>query len=76
MKDIINKPSHYHITLDGKEFDCRAVQKALGMYEHHCLASAFAYLWRALHKENTISDLEKAVNFLNEEIAYQKEKSK
>ena len=75
-EDIINKPKHYYVTIDGKDFDCRAVQRALGMYEHHNIATAFAYIWRCLHKENTIKDLEKAVNCLNEEIAYQKEKSK
>ncbi len=72
--DIINKPKHYYVTIDGKDFDCRAVQKALGMYEHHNIATAFAYIWRCLHKDNTVKDLEKAVNCLNEEIAYRKEK--
>jgi hypothetical protein len=72
--DIINKPKHYYVTIDGKDFDCRAVQRALGMYEHHNIATAFAYIWRCLHKENTVKDLEKAVNCLNEEIAYRKSK--
>lgn len=74
--DIINEPPHYIINIEGKEFDCRAVQKALGMYEHHCLASAFAYLWRALHKGAMVSDIEKAINFLKEELEYQKTKEK
>lgn len=73
-KDVINEPPHYIINIEGKEFDCRAVQKALGMYEHHCLASAFAYLWRSLHKDNYVGDIEKAINFLKEELEYQRSK--
>jgi hypothetical protein len=66
--DEVNKPSHYVVTIKGVEIDCRDVQKALGMYQHHCLASAFKYVWRALHKGATEKDIKKAINFLQEEL--------
>lgn len=81
--DLIKKPPHYYVKVqipgrvvdNEAEIDCIAVLKATGLVKHHFAASAFAYIWRAWKKGSTISDLEKAVEFLNNEIAYLKEKA-
>lgn len=66
--DIIHKPNHYITVVKGVELDCWDVQEALGMRSEHYIASAFAYLWRSLHKGNTLEDLKKARAFIDREI--------
>lgn len=67
-EDVVKEPVHYFIEIDGIKLDCWKVQKALGMQNHHFLASAFAYLWRALKKGNRKQDVEKAIEFLKQEL--------
>lgn len=76
--DTVNRPSHYYVkaklpknatVVDGiAEIDCFAVSDALEFHKHHYIASAFAYVWRCLKKNNTVEDLRKAVVYLNKEI--------
>lgn len=73
--DKINKPDHYHIWVQPSggypypvEIDCLAVVEALGFDKKHYLASALAYLWRCQKKGSYLSDLKKAVFYLNREI--------
>lgn len=75
--DPVKKPSHYHVTVktvEGAEanIDCLAVTETLGFNNHHYIASAFAYIWRCLRKGRTVEDLEKAVTYLQREIANRK----
>lgn len=70
----VSKPQHYYTTINGVEVDCLAALEALGLQNHHYIASAFAYIWRCLYKGSTVTDLKKAVFFLNREIQ-QREKA-
>lgn len=73
----VEKPKHYHIKVpvvgtivdNQAEIDCLAVTESLGFNQHHYIASALAYIWRCLRKNNTVEDLRKAVFYLNREIA-------
>jgi hypothetical protein len=68
--DEIKAPSHYYCTVKGVEIDCWDVEEQLGMRKEHFIASAFAYLWRCLHKGDTLKDLKKARAYLDREIAH------
>jgi hypothetical protein len=68
VNDLINKPSHYHITVRGTEMDCLDVTEALGFNQHHYIASAFAYIWRCLRKGSKVDDLRKAIFYLQREV--------
>lgn len=79
LKDTYNevdKPKHYYVTINGVEVDCLGAVEALGMKNEHYIASAFAYLWRCLHKGSTLMDLEKAEHFIKREIAWRKANEK
>ena len=62
-------PDYYHNVIKGVDVECWDILDSTGLKNHYYIASAFAYLWRCLKKENTLKDLVKARNFLNKEIA-------
>ena len=62
-------PDYYHCKIKGVDVECWDILDATRLKNHYYIASAFAYLWRCLEKENTLKDLVKARNFLNKEIA-------
>ncbi len=71
MTDLINHPPHYKargIRCDhcGKGIECRNVNR----YFTGNLSAAIKYVWRCDFKGAEIQDLEKAVNYLNDEIAW------
>lgn len=61
--DLVNHPSHYNSRVPGIE--------AIDVTEHFNfnLGNAIKYIWRADDKGNPIQDLQKAVWYLNREIA-------
>lgn len=61
--DPVNHPSHYTSSPSGIE--CIQVTEHMTF----CLGNAVKYLWRAGEKGNLIQDLEKAVWYINREIA-------
>ena len=73
VNNPVTKPNHYYLTVKlpeggAAEIDCFSVSDALEFHKHHYIASAFAYVWRCLKKNNTVEDLKKAVVNLNKEI--------
>jgi hypothetical protein len=66
MKDMVNHPPHYTSHPSGVE--CIQITEHMGF----CLGNAMKYIWRANLKNNAIEDLEKAVFYLNREIAKRK----
>jgi hypothetical protein len=66
MKDMVNHPPHYTSHPSGVE--CIQITEHMGF----CLGNALKYIWRANLKNNAIEDLEKAVFYLNREIAKRK----
>lgn len=72
--NVVSKPAHYYTTINGVEVDCLAAIEALGLQHHHYIASSFAYIWRCLNKDSTLTDLRKAKFFLEREIS-QREKA-
>lgn len=67
--DEIRKPDHYYVVVNNTEVDCWAITDVLGLDKHYYIASAFAYLWRCLHKGDTLKDLKKARAYLDREIS-------
>ncbi len=63
MTDPVNHPAHYTAHPSGVE----AIQVTRHM--NFNLGNAMKYIWRAGLKESAIQDLEKAVFYLNDEIA-------
>ena len=63
MSDMVNHPSHYTKHPSGVE----AIQVTRHM--NFNLGNAMKYIWRAGLKDDAIQDLEKAVFYLNDEIA-------
>ena len=63
MTDLVNHPEHYTSHPSGIE----AIQVTRHM--NFNLGNAIKYIWRAGLKENAVQDLEKAVFYLNDEIA-------
>lgn len=76
VDDKINKPAHYYIGVRGVEIDCLDITEALGFHHYHYLASALAYIFRCHCKGDKLSDLKKAVFYLNREIANESNKNK
>ena len=69
-KDMVNHPPHYNNHPSGVE--CITITRHMGFN----LGNALKYIWRADEKGKAIEDLEKAIFYLNDEIAKrQKEKS-
>lgn len=61
--DMVNRPPHYTSHPSGVE--CIQVTEHYGF----CIGSAIKYLWRAGLKGDAIEDLQKAVWYINREIA-------
>lgn len=66
MTDLINHPPHYNEHPSGVE--CITITEHMGFL----LGNAVKYIWRADLKGSAIADLEKAVWYLNREIAKRK----
>ena len=64
--DMVNKPPHYTSHPSGVE--CIQIAEHMGFN----LGNALKYIWRADLKNNAIEDLEKAVFYVNREIAKRK----
>ena len=63
MKDMVNHPPHYTSHPSGIE----AIQ--ITRHMNFNLGNAIKYIWRAGLKGNGAQDLQKAVFYLNDEIA-------
>ena len=70
MHDPVNHPSHYTAPPSGIE--CITVTRHMGFN----LGNAVKYVWRADLKGNDVQDLEKAVWYLNDEIAKRRGEAK
>lgn len=70
MADAVNHPSHY---TSGPTCECGRVIEAITITRRHGFArgNAIKYLWRAglKHPDRLIEDLEKAVFYIQDEIA-------
>ena len=66
IPDNINKPQHYVLPVPA--IDCFSAQTQLGLLDDHCVATAFAYLWRCKLKNQYISDLKKVRWYVNKAI--------
>lgn len=66
MNDMVNNPPHYTSHPSGVE--CIQVTEHMNF----CLGNALKYIWRSDLKGNDVQDLEKAVFYLNREIARRK----
>ena len=62
-RDMVNHPPHYTSHPSGVE--CIEITRHMGF----SLGSALKYIWRADLKGNDIQDLEKAIWYINDEIA-------
>lgn len=69
MNDPVNHPKHY--TSHPSEIECIQVTRHMGFN----LGNAVKYIWRADLKHNTIEDLEKAIWYLNDELAKRRRES-
>ncbi len=63
MPDMVNHPRHYTGHPSGVE--CIQITEHMS----YCLGNALKYIWRADLKGNAMEDLEKAVWYLQREIA-------
>lgn len=63
MSDLVNHPPHYTSHPSGVE--CITVTEHMSF----CVGNAIKYLWRAGEKGSQIQDLEKAVWYVQREIA-------
>lgn len=61
--DPVERPAHYTSHPSGME--CIEITEHMGF----CLGNAVKYIWRADLKGNAITDLKKAIWYLNREIA-------
>lgn len=66
MSDLVNNPPHYTAHPSGVE--CIQITEHMNF----CIGNAVKYLWRAGLKGDAIEDLEKAVFYINREIARRK----
>ncbi len=63
MTDLVNNPPHYKSHPSGIE--CIQITEHMNF----CLGNAVKYIWRADLKDDAIEDLQKAVWYINREIA-------
>ncbi len=63
MNDSVNYPKHYTEHPSGVE--CIQITEHMNF----CLGNAVKYIWRADLKDDAIEDLQKAVWYINREIA-------
>jgi hypothetical protein len=67
--DPVNHPKHY--TSHPSGIECIDITEHLSF----CIGNAVKYLWRADEKGAPIQDLEKAIWYINREIAKRRKKS-
>lgn len=69
--DMVNHPTHY--TSDPSGIECIQITR----HRNFNIGNAIKYLWRAGIKDDSkqIEDLEKAIFYINDEIARLKEKN-
>ena len=63
ITDHVNSPPHYN----AGGIECiDSMVSAFGMenVKHYCLANAFKYIWRCLHKGKEVEDIKKAIFYL------------
>ena len=62
--DPVISPPHYN---SGGIEALDAMVSAFGMekVKHYCLANAFKYIWRCLHKNKEVEDIKKAIFYLS-----------
>lgn len=63
MNDPVNHPKHY--TEHPSGIECIQITEHMNF----CLGNAVKYIWRADLKDDAIEDLQKAVWYINREIA-------
>ncbi len=63
MSDVVNHPKHYNAHASGIE--CIEIVRHMNFNR----GNAIKYIWRAGDKGNEIEDLQKAIWYLNDEIA-------
>jgi hypothetical protein len=68
MNDAVNHPKHYTSHPSGVE--CIQVTEHMGFN----LGNAIKYIWRADLKASAIEDMEKAIWYINREIAKREKK--
>jgi hypothetical protein len=63
MTDSVNNPSHYN---QGKIECIDAIKSVTDRnFLGYLQGNALKYVWRCLHKENAIQDIDKAIWYLN-----------
>ena len=65
MLDEINQPKHY---TEGRKYEPINVMEDWGLLNHHCLATALKYIARCGRKGDAVTDLKKAIWYLQKEI--------
>lgn len=65
IEDVVNHPRHYKCPNPKYNFEVIQVIEAWFLNKEHYLATAVAYILRALYKENAVQDVRKAVWYLN-----------
>ena len=68
MQDPVNHPKHY--TEHPSGIECIQITEHMGFN----LGNAMKYIWRADLKHNAVEDLQKAVWYINRELAKRKTK--
>ena len=66
-QNSVNHPRHYNIG----SIECiDAMISAFGKDEviSFCKLNAFKYIWRSVHKDDTIEDIKKAIWYLNKYV--------
>ena len=69
MADLVNHPPHY--TSHPARCQCGSGIECIQITEHmnFCLGNALKYIWRCGLKGDKVEDLEKAIWYLNRELA-------
>jgi hypothetical protein len=62
--DIIQSPAHY---IDGRQFEPISVIQDWGLLQNHHLACALKYIARAGRKNDALTDVKKAIWYLQRE---------
>lgn len=64
-EDVVNHPKHYKCPNPKYDYQVIQVIEAWFLNKEHYLATAVAYILRALYKDNAVQDVRKAVWYLN-----------
>lgn len=72
VNDVVNHPLHYNSSQAkcecGRRIECIDLTRHMGF----ALGNALKYIWRADHKGSAITDIEKAIWYLQDELAKRK----